>query len=133
MTYFFSAFNKIGGYNAVLEEYKHAATNYTLQNQTFYSCGMPREDAFRIFRNPLTADIPWTGATLGLTFLALSVWCQDQVSGTLCHSFSSSSFVFFVFLYSFWLRQCFTLRKYSYSQILKILQQKTKENFQKKF
>ena len=63
----------------MLEKYKHAATNYTLENQTFYSCGMPREDSFHIFRDPLTADIPWTGATVGLTFLALSVWCQDQV------------------------------------------------------
>ena len=74
-----AAFNKIGGYNGILEKYKHAATNYTLENQTFYECGMPREDSFHIFRDPLTADIPWTGATLGLTFLALSVWCQDQV------------------------------------------------------
>ena len=73
------AFDKIGGYNGILEKYKHSATNYTLQNQSFYACGMPRDDAFHIFRDPLTADIPWTGATLGLTFLALSVWCQDQV------------------------------------------------------
>ena len=43
---------------------------------------MPRKDAFHIFRDPLTADIPWTGATLGLTVLALFVWCQDQVTVT---------------------------------------------------
>ena len=64
----------------MVEKYKYAATNYTLENQTLYACGMPREDAFNIFRDPVTADIPWTGATIGLTILALFVWCQDQVS-----------------------------------------------------
>ena len=62
-----------------MQKYMHAATNYTLENQTFYACGMPRQDAYSILRDPVTADIPWTGATLGLTILALFVWCQDQV------------------------------------------------------
>lgn len=64
----------------MMVKYKQAATNYTLANQSLYACGMPREDSFRIFRDPLTADIPWTGATIGLTILALFVWCQDQAS-----------------------------------------------------
>ena len=63
----------------MMVKYKAAATNYTLHNQTLYACGMPREDSYHIFRDPVTADIPWTGATLGLTILALFVWCQDQV------------------------------------------------------
>ena len=56
-----------------------SATNYSLANQSFYSCGLPRDDAFHIFRDPVKGDIPWTGATFGLTVLALFVWCQDQV------------------------------------------------------
>jgi hypothetical protein len=56
-----------------------AATNYTLANQSFYRCGMPRDDAFHIFRDPVKGDIPWPGVLFGLTILALFVWCQDQV------------------------------------------------------
>ena len=63
----------------MMVKYKDAATNYTVHNQTLYACGMPREDSYHIFRDPVTADIPWTGSTIGLTILALFVWCQDQV------------------------------------------------------
>jgi len=60
-------------------KYETAATNYTLANQSFYACGMPRKDAFHIFRDPIHGDIPWTGVVSGLTVMALFVWCQDQV------------------------------------------------------
>ncbi|WAQ99188.1 SC5AB-like protein [Mya arenaria] len=69
----------VGGLEALEAKYMHAATNYTLANQSFYACGMPREDSFHIFRHPVTGDIPWTGSTFGLTVLALFVWCQDQL------------------------------------------------------
>ncbi|CAC5400641.1 SLC5A9 [Mytilus coruscus] len=70
---------KVGGWNAMMEKYMNSAANYTLLNQSFYSCGMPREDALHIFRSPKTGDIPWTGALTGLSFLGFYVWCQDQL------------------------------------------------------
>ncbi|CAG2233355.1 SGLT4 [Mytilus edulis] len=70
---------EVGGWNAMTEKYMNSAANYTLLNQSFYSCGMPREDALHIFRSPKTGDIPWTGALTGLSFLGLYVWCQDQL------------------------------------------------------
>lgn len=63
----------------MLTRYPQAATNYTLYNQTLYQCGMPRDDAFHIWRSPTTGDIPWPGAVFGLTTLGLFTWCQDQV------------------------------------------------------
>jgi hypothetical protein len=60
-------------------KYMNSAANYTLTNQSFYSCGMPRDDALHILRDVETGDIPWTGALTGLTILGLYVWCQDQV------------------------------------------------------
>nr|WLN44350.1 AAT10 [Sinonovacula rivularis] len=78
--------NQVGGWFTLVTKYTQAATNYTLQNTSFYGCGMPRDDAFHIFRDPVTGDLPWTGATLGLTILALFVWCQDQLIVQRCLS-----------------------------------------------
>lgn len=63
-------------------KYMAAAKNYTFNN-TKYACGIPREDSFHIFRDPVSGDIPWTGSTFGLTILAMFVWCQDQVNHVL--------------------------------------------------
>jgi hypothetical protein len=62
------------------EKYMVSAANYTLANQTYYSCGLPRKDAMHIFRDPSTGDIQWTGALTGLSVLGMYDWCQDQVS-----------------------------------------------------
>ena len=70
---------KVGGWNEMTTKYMNSAANYTLTNQSFYSCGMPRDDALHILRDVETGDIPWTGALTGLTILGLYVWCQDQV------------------------------------------------------
>ena len=40
---------------------------------------MPRADAMHMFRDPYTADLPWTGMTFGLTIMAAWYWCTDQV------------------------------------------------------
>ena len=74
-----SAFADVGGWNGMMTRYPLAAANYTLANQTFYKCGMPREDWTHIFRDPTDGDIPWPGAVFGLTTLGLFTWCQDQV------------------------------------------------------
>ncbi|XP_048351540.1 sodium/myo-inositol cotransporter 2 isoform X1 [Sphaerodactylus townsendi] len=43
------------------------------------SCGLPREDAFHIFRDPVTSDLPWPGVLVGMTVPSLWYWCTDQV------------------------------------------------------
>ncbi|TRY96025.1 hypothetical protein DNTS_006091 [Danionella cerebrum] len=72
----FIAFDKIGWYEGLLVEYQRAAPNVTVANM---SCHLPRSDAFHIFRDPLTGDLPWPGLIFGLTVLATWVWCTDQV------------------------------------------------------
>lgn len=43
------------------------------------SCGLPREDAFHIFRDPVNSDLPWPGVLVGMTIPSLWYWCTDQV------------------------------------------------------
>lgn len=43
------------------------------------SCGLPREDAFHIFRDPVTSDLPWPGILFGMSVPSLWYWCTDQV------------------------------------------------------
>ena len=77
----FTAMIDIGGFESLREQYMQSAANYTFKNQALFknhSCGMPREDAFHIFRD-LDSDYPWPGMVGGLTILALNAWCTDQV------------------------------------------------------
>ncbi|CAC5379888.1 SLC5A9 [Mytilus coruscus] len=60
-------------------KYMESAANYTMYNDTYYSCGLPRKDAMHMFRDPIKGDIPWTGALTGLSVLGMYNWCQDQV------------------------------------------------------
>lgn len=43
------------------------------------SCGLPREDAFHLFRDPVTSDLPWPGILFGMSVPSLWYWCTDQV------------------------------------------------------
>ncbi|NXE69770.1 SC5AB protein, partial [Calcarius ornatus] len=43
------------------------------------SCGLPRADAFHIFRDPVSSDLPWPGVLVGMTIPSLWYWCTDQV------------------------------------------------------
>uniref|UniRef100_A0A4W5JGG3 Solute carrier family 5 member 9 n=1 Tax=Hucho hucho TaxID=62062 RepID=A0A4W5JGG3_9TELE len=72
----FIAFDKVGWYEGLLEHYKEAIPTLTVPNTT---CHLPRSDAFHIFRDPVTGDLPWPGLLFGLTVLATWVWCADQV------------------------------------------------------
>ncbi|XP_055432326.1 sodium/mannose cotransporter SLC5A10 isoform X4 [Bubalus kerabau] len=70
------AFEQIGGYEQLAEAYARAVPSRTVSNTT---CHMPRADAMHMFRDPYTADLPWTGMTFGLTIMAAWYWCTDQV------------------------------------------------------
>ncbi|XP_006901258.1 PREDICTED: sodium/glucose cotransporter 5 isoform X2 [Elephantulus edwardii] len=70
------AFNQIGGYEQLEAAYAQAIPAKTIANAT---CHLPRADAMHMFRDPYTADLPWTGMTFGLTIMATWYWCTDQV------------------------------------------------------
>ncbi|TSN76552.1 Sodium/glucose cotransporter 4 [Bagarius yarrelli] len=72
----FIAFDKVGWYEGLLEQYRNAVPAFIVPNTT---CHLPRPDAFHIFRDPISGDLPWPGLIFGLTVLATWVWCSDQV------------------------------------------------------
>nr|XP_020763015.1 sodium/glucose cotransporter 1-like isoform X3 [Odocoileus virginianus texanus] len=75
------AFNEIGGYQELQSRYPEAKPALTWEgNWTApMECLMPRADAFHIFRDPVTGDIPWPGTVFGLSIISLYYWCTDQI------------------------------------------------------
>ena len=43
------------------------------------TCGLPREDSFDIFRDPVKSDLPWPGVLFHVTFGAIWYFSCDQV------------------------------------------------------
>ncbi|XP_038130545.1 sodium/glucose cotransporter 4 [Cyprinodon tularosa] len=72
----FIAFIRVGWYEGLVEQYMWSSPTVTVANTT---CHLPRSDAFHMFRDPLSGDLPWPGLIFGLTVLATWVWCTDQV------------------------------------------------------
>ncbi|XP_072607433.1 sodium/myo-inositol cotransporter 2 isoform X3 [Vulpes vulpes] len=70
------SFAAIGGMEGLKEKYFLALASNRSENS---SCGLPREDAFHIFRDPLTSDLPWPGIIFGMSIPSLWYWCTDQV------------------------------------------------------
>ncbi|CAM4517895.1 unnamed protein product [Lepidochelys kempii] len=84
------SFVKIGGLGSLQAKYFKAIASSHKGNS---SCGLPREDAFHIFRDPVTSDLPWPGVLIGMTIPSLWYWCTDQVivqrslaAKNLCHA-----------------------------------------------
>ncbi|XP_028259689.1 sodium/glucose cotransporter 4 isoform X3 [Parambassis ranga] len=75
-TLMFIAFSKVGWYEGLVDRYMSSVPELTVANTT---CHLPRPDAFHIFRDPVSGDLPWPGLVFGLTVLAIWVWCTDQV------------------------------------------------------
>lgn len=72
------AYIKVGGLMAL--EYKYSkAIPSTYDPNGNSTCGLPREDAFHILRDPLHSDLPWPGVVIRSTFIAVWYWCTDQV------------------------------------------------------
>ncbi|XP_075866895.1 sodium/glucose cotransporter 4 [Microcebus murinus] len=72
----FLGFQEVGWYPGLEQRYRQAIPNATVPNTT---CHLPRPDAFHMFRDPVSGDIPWPGLIFGLTVLATWCWCTDQV------------------------------------------------------
>ncbi|XP_054848712.1 sodium/myo-inositol cotransporter 2 isoform X5 [Eublepharis macularius] len=71
-----AGFAKVGGLEDLQNRYfKAIASSYSGNG----SCGLPRDDAFHIFRDPVTSDLPWPGVLVGMTIPSLWYWCTDQV------------------------------------------------------
>lgn len=70
------SFAAVGGLEGLEEKYFLAMASNRSENS---SCGLPREDAFHIFRDPLTSDLPWPGILFGMSIPSLWYWCTDQV------------------------------------------------------
>uniref|UniRef100_A0A3B4B7B4 Sodium/myo-inositol cotransporter 2 n=1 Tax=Periophthalmus magnuspinnatus TaxID=409849 RepID=A0A3B4B7B4_9GOBI len=56
--------------------YADAIPSVRVPNTT---CGIPRDDAFQLFRDPVTSDLPWPGVLIGMSIPSMWYWCSDQV------------------------------------------------------
>ncbi|XP_078456207.1 sodium/myo-inositol cotransporter 2 [Lampetra planeri] len=70
------SFWNIGGYENLYERYFLAIPTRRDPNST---CGIPREDAFHMFRDPVTSDLPWPAVIVGMSIPSIWYWCTDQV------------------------------------------------------
>ncbi|XP_064649612.1 sodium/mannose cotransporter SLC5A10-like [Lineus longissimus] len=67
---------EIGGEDNLKRRYMEAVPSIRSNNTT---CGLPRHDAFNLFRHPGDPDTPWIGMILQPTIGCLWYWCADQV------------------------------------------------------
>ncbi|XP_056190628.1 sodium/myo-inositol cotransporter 2 isoform X2 [Falco biarmicus] len=74
--YTVAGFVEVGGLEGLQTKYFDAIPSTRKENS---SCGLPREDAFHIFRDPVNSDLPWPGVLVGMTIPSLWYWCTDQV------------------------------------------------------
>ncbi|XP_059107185.1 sodium/myo-inositol cotransporter 2 isoform X4 [Peromyscus eremicus] len=74
--YTVAGFAAVGGMEGLKDQYFSALASNRSENS---SCGLPREDAFHIFRDPVTSDLPWPGILFGMSVPSLWYWCTDQV------------------------------------------------------
>lgn len=72
------AFYEVGGYEGFQKGYMTAIPSVTTNISAH--CYEPRADAFHLFRDPITGDLPWPGLIFGLSIQAGWYWCTDQVS-----------------------------------------------------
>ena len=73
---YFSAFQEVGGYEALQYRYMQAVPKLTYENT---SCGLPRDDSWIMLRHPVNSDLPWPAFLLGQTPASIWYWCADQV------------------------------------------------------
>lgn len=78
------AFAEVGGYEAFMQKYMAAIPSNVSYGGAPVdpACYTPRGDAFHIFRDAGSGDLPWPGLVFGLSILAMWYWCTDQVMGT---------------------------------------------------
>ncbi|XP_032392631.1 sodium/myo-inositol cotransporter 2 isoform X1 [Etheostoma spectabile] len=70
------SFVEVGGWDALMDGYLNAIPSVRVSNST---CGIPRDDSFHIFRDPVNSDLPWPGVIIGMSVPSMWYWCSDQV------------------------------------------------------
>ncbi|XP_068575190.1 sodium/myo-inositol cotransporter 2 isoform X1 [Cebidichthys violaceus] len=70
------SFAEVGGWDALMDGYSNAIPSIRVPNST---CGIPRDDSFHIFRDPVNSDLPWPGIFIGMSIPSMWYWCSDQV------------------------------------------------------
>lgn len=70
------SFAKVGGLSNLVDLYMNATPSIRTNNS---SCGVPRDDAFDIFRDTETGDLPWPGVLCHVTLGAIWYFSCDQV------------------------------------------------------
>ncbi|CAH1801672.1 unnamed protein product [Owenia fusiformis] len=71
---------KVGGLEGLRHQYSQAIPNVTRLNPvTNATCGLPREDAWHIFRDPFNADYPSIGTMIRTIIGGLWYWCANQL------------------------------------------------------
>lgn len=79
-----TALVEVGGYNALLAKYSSAVPSLVssmdpVRYNISSHCYVPRPDAFNLFRDPTTGDLPWPGVVFGIAIVGGWYWCTDQV------------------------------------------------------
>lgn len=69
-------FNEVGGYSNLQTKYMNSVPSVRNENT---SCGLPKQDAFHLFLDPVDSDYPWPAIVLMSTIGAVWYWCCDQV------------------------------------------------------
>ena len=77
--YYFAAFVKVGGYEALYYSYLTALPDTLINSTSNSTCGHPPETAWKMLRGPTDPDMPWPGFLLGQTPASIWYWCADQV------------------------------------------------------
>ncbi|KAM4828190.1 sodium/glucose cotransporter 1-like [Thomomys bottae] len=75
-------FREVGGHKELVAKYFHAIPSVVSEGNwtSKPACYLPRSDAFHIFRDPISGDIPWPAVVFGASTLSLFYGCADQVS-----------------------------------------------------
>ncbi|XP_050704296.1 sodium/glucose cotransporter 4-like isoform X2 [Eriocheir sinensis] len=76
------AFNEVGGYEAMVEDFFYAIPNKTrFSEDGTVNCGEPPSYSMHFFRSakPGESDLPWPGMLFGITISGIWYWCTDQV------------------------------------------------------
>ena len=76
---FLLAFNEVGGYERLVEDYFYAAASNV--SEQYEECKYPPSYSMDLFR-PRGSDIPWFGMVFGATVSGVWYWCTDQVSSS---------------------------------------------------
>lgn len=69
-------FNEVGGYSNLQTKYMNSVPSVRNENT---SCGLPKQDAFHLFLDPVDSDYPWPAIVLMSTVGAAWYWCCDQM------------------------------------------------------